>query len=111
MHNYGRQAGAWEGILAAFGVPLIQPYPVTWQVVLAAPRNLPGTLTREVNVRRAAAKARSLASAQKLFGVELRRSQDGIADALHLALWALHIHGMGLSTKTASMSRKVRKIR
>ena len=78
MHNYGRQAGAWEGVLAALRVPVTQPYPKAWQVLVRAP-----------DCRRGDTKKRSIASAKRLFGVELKRSQDGMADALHMALWAL----------------------
>lgn len=91
MHNYGRQAGAWEGILVALGVPLVQPYPKVWQSVVCVP---PGPETQSSS-RRKEAKLRSLASAEKLFGVTLKPSQDGIADALHLALWALRVYAGG----------------
>ena len=88
MHNYGRQAGAWEGILVTLGVPLVQPYPKAWQPVVCVP---PGPETQSSS-RRKEAKLRSLASAEKLFGVSLTPSQGGIADALHMALWGLRVH-------------------
>ena len=95
MHNYGRHAGAWEGVLATLRVPVTQPYPKVWQVLVRAP-----------GCRRGDTKKRSIASARRLFGVELKRSQDGMADALHMALWALHASTTGLSGKTASGSQE-----
>ena len=80
MHNYGRHAGAWEGVLAALRVPVTQPYPKVWQVLVRAP-----------GCRRGDTKKRSIASARRLFGIELKRSQDGMADSLHMALWALRV--------------------
>ena len=80
MHTYGRHAGAWEGVLAALRIPVVQPYPKVWQVVVRAP-----------GCRRGETKRRSLASARCLFGVTLTRSQDGVADALHMALWGLRV--------------------
>ena len=80
MHNYGRHAGAWEGVLAALRVPFTQPYPKVWQVLVRAP-----------GCRRGDTKKRSIVSARRLFGIELKRSQDGMADALHMALWALRV--------------------
>ena len=84
MHSYGRQAGTWEGILVTLGVPLIQPYRRVWQALVSAP-----------GCRRGVTKKRSIASAKRLFGVTLKKSQDGIADALHMALWALHVYATG----------------
>ncbi|MHB8346013.1 MAG: hypothetical protein ACYDHM_02320 [Acidiferrobacterales bacterium] len=86
MHSYGRHAGAWEGVLAALRIPVVQPYPREWQV-----------LVRARGCRRGETKKRSIASARRLFGVELRRSQDGIADALHMALWAALKHKASLA--------------
>ena len=86
MHRYGRHAGAWEGVLAALQIPVVQPYPKEWQVIVKAR-----------GCRRGETKQRSLASARRLFGIELKRSQDGIADALHLALWAAQKHKASLA--------------
>ncbi len=82
MHNYGRHAGAWDGVLTVLRIPVVQPYPKIWQVVVQAP-----------GCRRDEAKKRSIASAKRLFGVELKRCQDGVADALHMALWGLQTGG------------------
>lgn len=48
-----------------------------------------GVVTMHTYGRHAGA---SMASARRLFGVTLTRSQDGVADALHMALWGLRVY-------------------
>ncbi len=78
MFTFGRNLGAWEGILSAFGIPFMMPTPRHWQKGL-------------VDMKAGNdSKARSLNTARRLFpDAELTRKRDhGRADALLLAFWA-----------------------
>jgi crossover junction endodeoxyribonuclease RuvC len=76
--SLGRYFGAWEGILAAFGIPHVLVSPREWQKGVVKPSDGPNP------------KARSLTVARRLFpGVDLSHKKDhGKADALLLAYWA-----------------------
>ncbi|MFO7877087.1 MAG: hypothetical protein R6U55_10955 [Desulfovermiculus sp.] len=76
--KFGANFGAWQGILAALGLPYLMPRPTEWQKGLV--RKSDG----------ADPKARSLAVARRLFpDAELSKKKDhGRADALLLAWWA-----------------------
>jgi crossover junction endodeoxyribonuclease RuvC len=75
---FGRNLGAWEGVLAALGLPYVMVEPQVWQRGFVAPSDGPDP------------KARSLAVARRLFPtVDLSHRKDhGRADALLLALHA-----------------------
>lgn len=76
--SFGANFGAWQGILAALGIPYSMPTPATWQKGLIVGSDGPDP------------KARALAVARRLFpAVDLHRKGDhGKADALLLALYA-----------------------
>jgi len=78
MFTFGRNLGAWEGIISAFGIPFMMPTPRQWQK---------GIIDQKAG---ADPKARSLNTARRLFpDAELTRKKDhGRADALLLAFWA-----------------------
>jgi hypothetical protein len=78
MFRFGRNAGWWEGALAASHVPYLLIAPRRWQSAV-----LDSGGGKD-------AKARSLAAARRLWpGAGLTKSRDGLADALHLARYAL----------------------
>ena len=74
----GCNLGAWQGILAALGLPYLMPTPQEWQKGLVKKSDGPDP------------KARSLAVARRLFpdAVLSRKSDHGRADALLLAWFA-----------------------
>ena len=76
--SLGQNFGQWEGIIAAFALPSIQPTPQEWQKGLVKPSDGPD------------AKSRALVVARRLFpDAELSRKKDnGRADALLMAWWA-----------------------
>lgn len=78
MFTFGRNLGAWEGLLAALHISYVMPTPQQWQRGLVMPSD------------GADPKARSLAVARRLFpDADLSRKKDhGRADALLLAWWA-----------------------
>lgn len=78
MFTFGRNLGAWEGIITAFSIPFMMPTPRQWQTGIIDPKA--GTDP----------KTRSLNTARRLFpNAELSRKKDhGRADALLLAWWA-----------------------
>ena len=78
MFTFGRNLGAWEGIISAFGIPFMMPAPRQWQTGLIDPKA--GTDS----------KTRSLNTARRLFpDASLTRKKDhGRSDALLLAFWA-----------------------
>ena len=78
MFTFGRNLGAWEGLLAALHISYVMPAPQQWQRGLIMPSD------------GADPKARSLAVARRLFpDADLSRKKDhGRADALLLAWWA-----------------------
>lgn len=78
MFAFGRNLGAWEGLLAALHVGYVMPTPQQWQKGLVMPSD------------GADPKARSLTVARRLFpDADLSRKKDhGRADALLLAWWA-----------------------
>ncbi len=75
--KFGMNYGAWQGILAALGIPYITVTPRKWQKAL-------------LDAGTGETKERSLNMARRLFPyVDLRfKADDGKADALHLARWA-----------------------
>ncbi len=81
--SLGRNFGAWEGILAAFGIPHVLVSPREWQKGMVKPSDGPDSKTR------------SLAVARRLFpDVDLGHKKDhGKADALLLAHWARKNYG------------------
>lgn len=76
--KFGANYGAWQGILSALGIPYVMVTPAKWQKALL------DSGTGET-------KARSLNMARRLFpDVDMRfQADDGKADALHLARWAM----------------------
>ena len=78
MFTFGRNLGAWEGIISAFSIPFMMPTPRQWQKGIIDPKA--GTDT----------KTRSLNTARRLFpDASLSRKKDhGRSDALLLAFWA-----------------------
>jgi len=75
VFSFGTNYGAWQGILAGLGVPVVLLTPQAWQKRILCPSDGPDP------------KARSLAVARRLFpDAELTRKKDhGRADALLLA--------------------------
>ena len=78
MFTFGRNLGAWEGIISTFEFPFMMPTPRQWQKGIIDPKA--GTDTKE----------RSLNTARRLFpDASLSRKKDhGRSDALLLAFWA-----------------------
>jgi hypothetical protein len=78
MFTFGRNLGAWEGILSAFSIPFMMPTPRQWQKGIIDPK------------AGADSKTRSLNTARRLFpDASLSLKKDhGRADALLLAFWA-----------------------
>lgn len=78
MFTFGRNLGAWEGIISAFSIPFMMPTPRQWQKGLVDQKAGPDTKTR------------SLVTARRRFpDASLSRKKDhGRADALLLAVWA-----------------------
>jgi len=78
MFTFGQNLGAYQGILAALGIPFTMPTPQQWQKGLVDHKAGPDP------------KARSLVTARRLFpNAELSRQKDhGRADALLMAFWA-----------------------
>ena len=78
MFTFGRNLGAWEGIISAFGIPFMMPTPRQWQK---------GLIDQKAGGN---PKERSLNTARRLFpNASLTRKKDhGRADALLLAFWA-----------------------
>ena len=78
MFTFGRNLGAWEGIISTFEFPFMMPTPRQWQKGIIDPKA--GTDTKE----------RSLNTARRLFpDASLSRKRDhGRSDALLLAFWA-----------------------
>lgn len=78
MFSFGRNLGAWEGLLAALRIPYVMPTPQQWQKGLIMPSD------------GADPKDRALVVARRLFpGADLRlKKHHGRADALLLAWWA-----------------------
>jgi Holliday junction resolvasome RuvABC endonuclease subunit len=78
MFTFGQNLGAYQGILAALGIPYTMPTPQQWQRNLVDQKAGPDPKTR------------SLVTARRLFPMaEISRKRDhGRADALLLAFWA-----------------------
>ena len=78
MFSFGQNLGAYQGILAAMGIPFTMPTPQQWQKGLVDQKAGPDPKTR------------TLVTARRLFPhAELSRKKDhGRADALLLAFWA-----------------------
>lgn len=75
MHQFGRNAGWWEGALAALSIPYLLAAPRRWQASALDSGGGPP-------------KDRSLAMARRLWPhLTLGKNDDGLADALHLARW------------------------
>ncbi|QHS08996.1 hypothetical protein [Sinimarinibacterium sp. NLF-5-8] len=78
MHQFGRNAGWWEGALAALQVPYSIVTPQRWQKLVLDSAS--GATTKQ----------RSVAQAQRFWPtLALRKTDDGLADALHIARWCL----------------------
>jgi Holliday junction resolvasome RuvABC endonuclease subunit len=82
MFTFGQNLGAYQGILAAMGIPYVMPTPQQWQRGLVDQKAGPDPKTR------------SLVTARRLFpNAELSRKKDhGRADALLMAHWARRNH-------------------
>jgi len=78
MFAFGRNLGAWEGLLAALRIPYVMPTPQQWQKGLVMPSD------------GADPKERALAVARRLFPAAnlTLKKHHGRADALLLAWWA-----------------------
>ena len=78
MFTFGRNLGAWEGIISTFEIPFMMPTPRQWQKGIIDQKA--GGDTKE----------RSLNTARRLFpDASLSRKKDhGRSDALLLAWWA-----------------------
>jgi hypothetical protein len=78
MFTFGQNLGAYQGILAALGIPYTMPTPQQWQRNLVDQKAGPDSKTR------------SLVTARRLFpNADLSRKKDhGRADALLLAFWS-----------------------
>jgi hypothetical protein len=78
MFTFGRNLGAWEGIISTFEIPFMMPTPRQWQKGIIDQKA--GGETKE----------RSLNTARRLFpDASLSRKKDhGRSDALLLAFWA-----------------------
>ncbi len=78
MFAFGRNLGAWEGLLAGLRIPYVMPTPQQWQKGLVMPSD--GTDPKD----------RALVVARRLFpGADLTlKKHHGRADALLLAWWA-----------------------
>ena len=78
MFTFGRNLGAWEGIISAFSIPFMMPTPRQWQKGIVDPKAGNDTKTRSLN------------TARRLFpDASLSRKKDhGRSDALLLAFWA-----------------------
>jgi len=78
VFRFGENFGAWQGILSAMEIPHVLVTPQTWQKGVIVPSD------------GASSKARALAVARRLYpAVDLhRKSDDGKADALLLAMYA-----------------------
>ena len=85
VFSFGRNFGAWEGILAALGIPYALVSPREWQKGMVKPSDGSDPKTR------------SLAVARRLFpSVDLSHKKDhGRADSLLLAYWARRNDGEG----------------
>lgn len=76
--KFGMNYGAWQGALAALAIPYITVTPAKWQKAL-------------LDAGTGETKERSLNMARRLYPlVDLKfKVDDGKADALHLARWAM----------------------
>jgi len=81
MFSFGQNVGAYQGVLAALGIPFTTPTPRQWQKGIVDQKAGPDPKTR------------SLVTAKRLFpDAELSRKKDhGRADALLLAHWAARL--------------------
>ena len=75
--KFGKNVGEWRGIIAASGIPFIEPSPQRWQKAVWDNTARKNKTTKEL----------SLEIARKLWpDIDLRyKADDGKADALHLA--------------------------
>lgn len=83
MHEYGRIAGWWEGVLCAFAIPYVLVAPQRWQKAVLDSRGAKDTKTH------------ALESARRMFpefAGQIAQRDDGLADALHLARFASLTH-------------------
>ena len=78
MFKFGQNYGAWQGALSALAIPYIVVTPHRWQKAL-------------LDAGTGETKSRSLNMARRRYpNMDLRyKADDGKADALHLAAWAL----------------------
>lgn len=96
--KFGMNFGGWQWALCALQVPYVLVTPQQWQ------KQLLDAGTGET-------KARSLSMARRLFpSVDLsKKADDGKADALHLARWAMHMTGLQPPSKKKKL-RSRRKL-
>ena len=78
MFNFGRNVGAWLGILSGARIPYLQVRPQEWQKVC-------------LYGKKGETKERSLTQARELYpDLDLKlKKHDGRADAMHLANYAI----------------------
>lgn len=71
MWNYG----LWEGMLTALRIPYIIVIPQKWQSTV-------------LDNRQGDTKERSISMVSRLYGIDLKKSEDGVADAINIARYA-----------------------
>jgi len=76
LFSFGENYGIWQGMLAALDIPYIIVTPASWQKVCLD--NGPAGTTKK----------RSLDMVSRLYGIHLKKSEDGVADAINLARYA-----------------------
>lgn len=97
--SFMKNAGAFEALLEVMGIPRELIVPQKWQKVILGALNKPvtkGLPTAEANKIKRDHKKRikeiSLLKATQRFGIELKESEHGKADALNLALYAMKFY-------------------
>lgn len=97
MFKFGGNFYGWQWAMSALGIPYVLVTPRQWQ------KELLDAGTGET-------KERSLSMARRLFpDVDLRyKADDGKADALHLARWAMKMCGRTPAAPKSKMTRKRR---
>lgn len=97
--TFMKNAGGYEAILEALNIKRLQETPQTWQKAILGtiakvstktlPKKEADRLKREHKKK---IKKASVDFANKYFGLQLKDSEDGKADALNMALYALKFH-------------------
>ena len=75
MFSFGENYGFWQGLFSGLDIPYVLVSPTNWQKKMLD--NRPGTT-----------KEKSVSLANSLYCLSLKKTHDGIADALHLARYA-----------------------